>query len=132
MHKEVGRHALNPNKAFAEVYTCASQGAAYMVFRDGELIGSAGVRLVSPYYSDEQLFSDQWLYVRKDAREDGRALKAILAELQGLANDTGLAVQFKFYDPDRPTRSKTATIAEDYFFRPVGKLRMIWPMREVA
>src|SRR5947209_118556 len=66
MHKEVGRHALNPNKAFAQVFMCVSQGAAYMVFRDGELIASVGLRNVTSWYSDEELLSDQWFYVRKD------------------------------------------------------------------
>lgn len=127
MHKEVGRHKLNPQKAFNEIATAIQRGAAYMVERDGDLIASAGLRLVSPYYSDEELFAEQWFYVRKDCREDGLAFRALLKEVRGLANDTGMAVQLKIYDPERPSRSKTTTIAEDFFFRPVGKLRMIWP-----
>jgi hypothetical protein len=132
MHKEVGRHSLNPNKAFAEVFFCVSQGAAYMVFRDGELIASAGLRKVAPYYSDEELLADQWFYVRKDCRKDNRALKALLAESQQVANDTGMPVQIKIHDPERPSRSKTTTVAEDFFFKPVGKVRSIWPAYKVA
>jgi hypothetical protein len=118
MHKEVGRHALNHVKAWNEVCTCVRHGAAYMVFRGDELIASAGLRIVSPYYSDEELFADQWFYVRKDCREDGRAFRALMKEAQRLANDTGMPVQIKIYDPDRPSRSKTTTIAEDFFFGP--------------
>jgi hypothetical protein len=127
MHKEVGRHALDPNKAFAEVYACVSRGAACMIYRGEELIASAGLRKVSPWYSAEELLADQWFYVRKDCREDGRVLKALLAQTQRVANDTGMPVQIKIYDPERPSRTKTASTAEDFFFRPVGKVRTVWP-----
>lgn len=127
MHKEVGRHTINPNKAFQELYTCIAHGAAYMVYRDGELVASAGLRPMIPWYSDEEVFCDQWFYVRKDCRSDGRLLRALIKEAQSLANDTGVGVQLKIYDPDRPPRSKTTAVAEDFFFKPIGKSRVIWP-----
>jgi hypothetical protein len=127
MHKEVARHEINPNKAFAEVYWCVKDGAAYIVELDGVPVGTAGFRIGSPWFSDEELFSDQWFYVLKEHRSDSRILKALLTEVRELANTTGAAVQFKLYDPARPSKSKSSAIAEDFFFQPVGKLHRTEP-----
>jgi hypothetical protein len=127
MYKEVARHEINPNKAFAEVWTCANDAAAYIVFLDGEPVATVRLPVVTPWFSDEELFSDQWFYILKDYRDDTRILKALLGEARELANSTGAAVQFKFYDPNRPNKSKIAVVAEDFFFQPVGKLRRAEP-----
>jgi hypothetical protein len=127
MHKEVARHEINPNKAFAEVYWCVKEGAAYIVELDGIPVATAGFRIGSPWYSDEELFSDQWFYVIKEHRNDSRLLKALLAECRDLANSTGAAVQFKFYDPDRPSKSKSSAVAEDFYFKAVGKMHRTEP-----
>jgi hypothetical protein len=130
MHKEVGRQALNPNKAFVELYSCVTEGAVYMVYRDDELVASAGMRMVQPWYSDEHMIGDQWFYVRKDCRDDSRVLKALLREVRQLADDAQTPVQFKLYDPARPNKSKTTTIAEDFYYKPVGKLHIAEPVTE--
>lgn len=127
MHKEVARHKINPNKAFAEVWTCVNKCAAYLVFRDGVPVGTAGFQIVCPWFSDEELFSDQWFYILKECREDSRILKALLGEVRELANSSGAAVQFKLYDPARPSKSKSTAIAEDFYYQPVGKLHRTEP-----
>lgn len=128
MHEEVGRHPLSHQKAFREICLCIEHGAAYMVYRGEELVASSGFRQAVPWYSDETVFSDQWFYVRKDCRGDSRALRALIKEAQGLAKDTGELVQFKLYDPDRPSRSKSTTIAEDFCFKPIGKVHVTTPV----
>jgi hypothetical protein len=127
MHKEVARHKINPNKAFAEVYVCVKEAAAYIVELDGVPVATAGFQIGNPWFSDEELFSDQWFYVLKEHRNDSRILKALLTEVRELANSTGAAVQFKLYDPARPSKSKSSAIAEDFYFKPVGKLHRTEP-----
>lgn len=127
MYKEVARHEINPNKAFAEVYLCVKNAAAYIVEKDGVPVATAGFQLVTPWFSDDMLYWDQWFYIPKGQRKDTRILKALLHEVRELANSTGADVQFKIYDPDRPSKSKSSAIAEDFFFRTTGKVHRAGP-----
>jgi hypothetical protein len=129
-HHEVGRGVLNPGKTGEHVYLTIAEGAAYIVERDGEPIGTVGLTVNDLWYSDQQYYQEHWLYLAPHER-DGEAFRAVLAELQFLANVTGLPVQATVFNERRfKKQSSISRIAEHFMFVPAGTDVLIQPQAE--
>jgi N-acetylglutamate synthase-like GNAT family acetyltransferase len=84
-------------------------GACYVVEHDGEIVGSIGCVVNSPWLSSAKYLGDVWTYVRPDARNSSAALLLIRAAKK-LAKDLGIPALLgilggrEFKDPNELAR----------------------------
>jgi hypothetical protein len=119
-HSEVGRAPINPEKAGAFIYRVMTEGAAFIIERDGEPIGTTGLSILEFWYGDGEFWRENWLYIIPPER--GRAvLRAVLAEYRQLGEATGLPVHFTVFNEKRVrATSELARESEHFFFTPSG------------
>ena len=94
MYQEVGRAALNPQKAWAEIIDTVQNGACYVVEHQDLLVACIGMtyRPGGLFYSDAPWFIDKFFYVRPEYRPeslDASAFTKLLGEVQNLVDSTG-------------------------------------------
>lgn len=118
-HAEVGRAQVNPRKSGIYIYRVMTEGAAYVIERDGQPIGSIGLSVVPFWYSDEKFWSEEWLFI-VPAHRDGAALRAVMTELKVLGEQTSLPVSLVVFNEKRKKSTGIARIAEQFFFVPAG------------
>jgi hypothetical protein len=122
MHQwqEVGRASLNPTKAGQYIYRVMTQGAVYVVERNGEIVASVGLSLIDFWYSEQKFWTEEWLFIAPDHR-DGSVLRAIFSELKTLGEQTGAPVNVTIFNAKRAKgASEIHRIAERFFFMPGG------------
>jgi len=122
MHREVGRGALNPNKAFMAIYSAIKGGLAAMIFDGEELIGSVGLVTIDFWYSDDPQLVEQWAYIKPEARANRAPLAAMFEAVQHIARSRGEAQvnMIVFNEKRTKARSPISHIGEQFSFVPAG------------
>lgn len=89
MHQEytnIGR--VDAAKARGAILDIIKAGGCIVSEKDGKIIGTVGIFKSTPWFSSDEIWSDQWFYVHPDHRADGHATRFI-ACLKAAANKEG-------------------------------------------
>ena len=106
MAKENSKHPVSVSKSIATIQEVTAIGGGAVAELDGEIIGSVGVSLQSPWYSNAQFLGDSWFYVKPENRRSRAAIllkKAAHEFADNVGLDLVLAV-FSIHDADRKSK----------------------------
>ena len=116
MAAENSPHKVSAQKALDHIRHVISVGAVAIAEQGGEIIGTAGVSLRSPWFSDEQFLGDSWFFVRSDKRSS-RAALLLKKTMFKFADDVGRDLVFAVFSTEDPER-KSKFFARD--MKPLG------------
>ena len=107
MHKEIGSFPLSPAKLTAHVGEVLTSGKAMLAEIDGEVIGSIGLLGSEPWYSEQKIISDYWIFVSREAPKRLSVFRAMVAEVKAYAADVGIPLVLALYSSkDRDRKAK--------------------------
>lgn len=120
MHPECGLAELAPTRVAHEVMAVLSHGYAFVVERDGKIVGSVGLLMGEPFwYSQEVRLFDRWIYVHPEHRATG-AGDMLIGAMQQLSEASGIPLLSAVFSPTDTDRKNA------YFrrrgFTPVGEI----------
>ncbi len=86
--KEKGVASFSPRKVAWEIDDLIKDHVVMVAESKGEIVGSVGLRVVAPWYSEDTWFADRWMYVRQDAR-GSRIAEDMLRKAKKVARRAG-------------------------------------------
>ena len=104
MHAEIGAFPLSHAKLTAHVGEVLTSGRAMLAEIDGELIGSIGLLGTEPWYSEQKIISDYWIFVSRETPKRLTVFRAMVAEVQTYARDVGIPLVLALYSSKDRTR----------------------------
>jgi len=126
--RETLRAPLHPAKAKTGIATTIREGLAFIVERNGAIIGTVGLFRADWWYSTESAFFSKWFHIA--AEERGQVVaSAIIEELYDLAESEQEAV---FIHVTRPAMDAkfAARAVDEYALFPSGRVAAIQPKTE--
>lgn len=79
MHEEIGFGPINGEKAAQRIAAVLEDGTALLAELDGKIVGSIGLQVSNPWYTDTGFIGDLWTYVIPQARSTRAAFLLIEA-----------------------------------------------------
>lgn len=90
---------LNFNKGYGWLVHNVECGAWAVEGEDGQFIGSIGLHVTSPWYSDEKYLADGWFYVLPEHRNTGVG-KALIDRAKEFAEDSNMPMILGVFNAD--------------------------------
>lgn len=107
MHSEIGAFPLSHAKLTVHVGELLTSGKILLAEIDGEVIGSIGLLGSEPWYSEQKIISDYWIYVSREATKRLSVFRAMVAEVKAYAEDVGIPLVLALYSgKDRTRKAK--------------------------
>lgn len=126
--RETLRAPLDPRKAKTGIATTIREGLAFIVERDGAIIGTVGLFRADWWFSTESAFFSKWFHIA--AEERGQAVAtALIEELYDLCEAEHESV---FIHVIRPAAAGKfcARAVDEYALFPSGRVAAIQPKTE--
>lgn len=124
MHGEVGQFPISIEKVAARIDEVLEKGVALLAEIDGEAIGTMGLVGETPWYSEQRVVADTWIWTKGPRRL--AAFNAMVKAAHDYASANGLPCIITLYSPDSADRKTKLferhgrRIMEGYQFKPAG------------
>lgn len=121
MHDEIALAPMSPQKVSDVLIDALANGVVLVVEHAGQIVGTAGCQIGTPWWSDKKQLSERWVYVRPDKRRGVHPPVAVtlLRSLKEIARRLELPLAIGIYNT-RQTERKNALYRR--FFTPVGEM----------
>lgn len=90
MHEDIGRFPFSMRKVTAQVNNLLRRGRILIATVDNQLVGSIGLEADEPWYSEETIIGDSWIFVRDDVPNRLTIFRAMVAETKKYAQAVGM------------------------------------------
>jgi hypothetical protein len=108
---------LNPHKVALSICWAIGQGLLLVVEDDGEIVGSAALKMQQWDHADSQYLSDMWVYIREGHR-NYRAFVDLCDAIKAVAQSRGVPLMVGVMRADDVDRKKL--LYERQGFKPLG------------
>ena len=125
---ETLRAPLNPPKAKTGIAQAIREGLAFIIERDGQMIGTAGLFRADWWYSLESAFFTKWFHIAETERTSA-AIDAVVEEFYDLVETEQEPVYIHVFKTGG-VRRFSARAAEEYALFPSGRVAAIHPSSE--
>lgn len=126
--RETLRAKMVEPKAKTGIAATIREGLAFIIERNGAMIGTAGLFRAPWWYSDESAFFSKWFHIAEEAR-DTRVVEAVIEEFYDLAEAEQEPV-FIHVLKGGDVSKFSARAAQEYALFPSGRIAAIHPKAE--
>lgn len=118
MHAEVGLAAMSEPKVRERIHACLDGGMIIVATEGDRVVGTMGIVLMQPWYSDEWIASETWTFVHPEHRRS-RHIRNLLEGAKLAAKRVGLSLTVAVTS-DKRTLGKCRLFARH--MTPVGQI----------
>lgn len=117
MHEEVGMMGFSERKVMQTILTVIDKGLAFVAEDEGRLVASVGVIPSSPWYTDDVMLAERWMYVVPGYRRS-RIMRDLLIKAKIFREKTGLPMMLGVFGK-KDVERKNALFRR--MFKPAGE-----------
>lgn len=112
MHQEIGLFPLSMRKVMKQVREVLKDGRALVAEIDGHIVGSIGLLGSEPWYSEQQIITDYWIFVSSEIPKRLSVFRAMIAKVTEYAKETRMPLVLTLYS--EKDRSRKTMLFERY------------------